>query len=157
MKCRIAIIISAVLIAASVSAKTVKTTRTNLKPKSESVKLSTVKSDLTVVDSVCTDSVEVRGFDKPLYSVKETFLVTNKLSRKIVSLKLTINYIDIADRVFNSRTVTVDCNIPSGATRQLTIKSFDTQKSYYYIRSRRPRAQSTPFQVAITVDSATLK
>ncbi|MBR5744402.1 MAG: hypothetical protein IKX94_03645, partial [Muribaculaceae bacterium] len=120
-------------------------------------KLSTVKSDLTVVDSVSTDSVEVRGFDKPLYSVKETFLVTNKLSRRISSITLTINYIDIADRVFNSRTVTVDCSIPSGTTRQLSIKSFDTQKSYYYIRSRRPRAQSTPFQVAITVDSVTLK
>jgi len=156
MKIRL-IIILATLIATSASAKTVKTTRTNLKPKSESVKLSTVKSDLTVIDSVSTDSVEVRGFDKPLYSVKETFLVTNKLSRRISSITLTINYIDIADRVFNSRTVTVDCGIPSGTTRQLSIKSFDTQKSYYYIRSRRPRAQSTPFQVAITVDSVTLK
>ena len=156
MKIRI-IIILATLIATSASAKTVKTTRTNLKPKSESVKLSTVKSDLTVVDSVSTDSVEVRGFDKPLYSVKETFLVTNKLSRRISSITLTINYIDTANRVFNSRTVTVDCSIPSGTTRQLSIKSFDTQKSYYYIRSRRPRAQSTPFQVAITVDSVTLK
>ena len=156
MKIRL-IIILATLIATSASAKTVKTTRTNLKPKSESVKLSTVKSDLTVIDSVSTDSVEVRGFDKPLYSVKETFLVTNKLSRRISSITLTINYIDIADRVFNSRTVTVDCSIPSGTTRQLSIKSFDTQKSYYYIRSRRPRAQSTPFQVAITVDSVALK
>lgn len=156
MKIRL-IIILATLIATSASAKTVKTTRTNLKPKSESVKLSTVKSDLTVIDSVSTDSVEVRGFDKPLYSVKETFLVTNKLSRRISSITLTINYIDIADRVFNSRTVTVDCSIPSGTTRQLSIKSFDTQKSYYYIRSRRPRAQSAPFQVAITVDSVALK
>ncbi len=155
MKIRTIALIIAAATVVGLTAKTVKTTQKNLTPTKEAASLSTVKPETLVIDSVSPDSVVVRGFDKPLYSVKESFLVTNKYSRRITSVKLAIDYIDIADRTFHSRTVSVDCQIPAGATRQLSIKSFDLQKSYYYIRSRRPRAQSTPFQVAITVVSVT--
>lgn len=139
-------------------AKNVKTTRNGIKPSTEAAKLSTTtKSDVVTLDYVHPDSIEIRGFDKPLYSIKETFLVTNHYSRRLTSMTITIDYVDIADRTFNSRTLTVACNIPPHSTRQLAIRSFDVQKSYYYIRSRRPRAQSTPFDIHITVDAVTVK
>ena len=141
----------------TIDAKTVKTTRNNLKPTTEATRLSTVKSDVDTLQWVHPDSIEIRGFDKPLYSIKETFLVTNHYSRRLTSITITIDYLDIADRTFNSRTLTINCNIPPHATRQLSIRSFDDQKSYYYIRSRRPRSQSTPFDIHITVTSATVK
>lgn len=139
---RYSIIIIA-LIAIGFNCMAQRATRKNLKVKPT--------ADTTIVCDTLTcpntDIVVISGYDKPLYSTKETFFVTNNGKNTIVGINITFNYFDNQNRQLHQATNTVKCNIPPGETRHLSISSWDKQKAFYYYRSPQPRRQATPYKV----------
>jgi len=111
-------------------------------------------SDMIVegVDSL----VAFSGYDKPLNSNYETFFASNNNDRRLLKLWVTLNYMTTDGRQFHARSEEIRTNIPSGESRQLTLRSFDRQHSFYYHRSRKPRSNDgiAPFKVTIAIDSA---
>ncbi|MCM1348317.1 MAG: hypothetical protein NC338_02810 [Firmicutes bacterium] len=105
----------------------------------------------TLRDETCR-KVRLAGFDKPLRSNHETLFATNNTTRHISAMVIDCEYTDMQDRQLHRRTLTVECDIPPGQTRQLRFKSWDTQQSFHYFRSSKPKkATSTPFRVSCTV------
>lgn len=97
------------------------------------------------------DAVEMSRFDKPVESRYETFFVTNRAATTLTAVTLRIDYYTSGGEKMHSRTVTAECNIPPGETRQLSVPSFDRQQTYRYQGSRiPPRRPSTPFTVRLT-------
>ena len=103
-------------------------------------------------------TITVSGYDKPLRSYRETLLLTNGTEREVLSIALTIIYIDMQGRQLHQRTDTLTAKIPSGETRMVRMSSWDTQHSYYYHRGQRPRtANVTPYDISCRVEFITLK
>ncbi len=106
-------------------------------------------------DSACqaiVNLVSFSGYDKSLSANKETFLVVNDSPAALSGLRLTIGYFDLSGRQLHQREVVIERDLPSGSTRMVDIPSFDTQKSYYYYKSKVPRKSATPYKVTIRVD-----
>lgn len=106
-------------------------------------------------DSACqaiVNLVSFSGYDKSLSANKETFLVKNDSPAELSGLRLTIGYFDLSGRQLHQREVVIERDVPSGSTRMVDIPSFDTQKSYYYYKSKVPRKSATPYKVTIRVD-----
>lgn len=100
--------------------------------------------------------VILSGFDKPLTSVYETLFATNRLDRGIDCIYLSLEYFDSSGRLLHGRKCRVTTEIPVGETRQLSLRSWDRQGSFYYHRSRRPRTSAAAFSVSCRVDSVAL-
>ncbi|MDE6756408.1 MAG: hypothetical protein K2J66_04615 [Muribaculaceae bacterium] len=94
------------------------------------------------------------GYDKPLRSRQETVFVANHTLHDITGLTFTTRYIDTKGRTFHQVSRRVRADIPSGATRKIDYRSWDTQQSFYYVGSRRTRASGTPYDVRLSVDTA---
>ena len=105
---------------------------------------------------IIPDSSEVLlyGYDKPLRSRQETVFVANHTLHDITGLTFTTRYIDTKGRTFHQVSRRVRADIPSGATRKIDYRSWDTQQSFYYVGSRRTRASGTPYDVRLSVDTA---
>lgn len=132
------------------------TTRHGLKPKSDAVEAAATASALIdTVANPAAHTVDINGYDKPLRSRRETFFVTNNGDRPTSSLAVTITYYDSSRRQLHSRHASLPLVIPVGETRQASLKSWDEQLSFYYLRSAVPsRAeQATPYDVKISVDT----
>jgi len=119
-----------VLAVTSVAAPDTRTTRKKLVKSEQEV---TVVADSTTVSP---DSITIADYDKPLRSNYETFFVTNRHSRTIVRITIDIDYIDMNGSQLHSRSVTVECEIPPGATRQLHTRAWDRQKAFYHHTTR---------------------
>lgn len=133
-----------------------RTTRKSLKPSAEVEVSDSGKPSGTPVISPSVHDVSVKGYDKPLRSRRETFFVTNNYpSQTIRSLVFTATYLDTSGRMLHRRSEKVDCEIPPAQTRQIGVKSWDTQQNFYFVRSTvSSRAeQATPYDVTITVDT----
>lgn len=96
------------------------------------------------------------GFDKTVTGNKESFFVSNSLDREIIGMEIDITYTDMKGRQLHKRTVHLDSKLPTGETRRYDISSWDTQKSFYFHRSVKPRRQATPFDVKLELISVTL-
>ncbi len=95
-------------------------------------------------------AVRIAGYDKNRESTRESLFLSNTGTTAIRSITFVINYLDMEGRQLHKRRVTVPCLVPSGETRRLEFKSWDTQNSFYYHRSRVPkRTQATPYDVTI--------
>ena len=132
------------------------TTRHGLKPKNDAVEAAASASALIdTVANPAAHTVDINGYDKPLRSRRETFFVTNNGGRPTSSLAVTITYYDSSRRQLHSRHASLPLVIPVGETRQASLKSWDEQLSFYYLRSAVPsRAeQATPYDVKISVDT----
>ncbi len=125
-----------------------RTTRKNLKLKEIADTTVVCDTIITATDSL----VAIKGYDKPLNSTKETFFATNKGKSAIVGINITFNYFDNQNRQLHQVTKTINCSIPPGETRQLSISSWDKQKAFYYYRSPQPRRQATPYNVTHSID-----
>lgn len=101
--------------------------------------------------------VKLSGYDKPLNTSVESILATNLSSDTIKSISLRIGYFDTSSRELHQRTVDVQCDIPPGGTRLLSYPTWDKQKSFYYIRSKKPkRGIATPYEVSCSVNYITI-
>lgn len=142
-----------VLAVTSVAAPDTRTTRKKLVKSEQEV---TVVPDSTTVSP---DSITIADYDKPLRSNYETFFVTNRHSRTIVRITVDIDYIDMNGSQLHSRSVTVECDIPPGATRQLQTRAWDRQKAFYHHTTRsKPRSpHARPYKVVVTPVSLLLE
>ena len=104
------------------------------------------------------DSITIADYDKPLRSNYETIFVTNRHQRKLVQITINIDYIDMNGSQLHSRSVTVECDIPPGTTRQLQMRAWDRQKAFYHHTTRsKPRSpHARPYKVVVTPVSALL-
>lgn len=90
------------------------------------------------------------GYDKEPNSNNESFILINKSERPIIGYKVRIDYMDMKGRMLHSRTIEEACLVPPGETRRFDIKSWDTQRTYYYYLGNAPKRVATPFQVKFT-------
>ncbi len=96
-------------------------------------------------------AVSLAGYDKPLRSRNETLFVTNHTTDTITAITIRINYMDMRKRQLHSAERTVRTTIPPKSTRQISMRSWDRQQSFYYIRSAKPRSGvATPYDVSCT-------
>lgn len=142
-----------VLAVTSVAAPDTRTTRK---------KLVKAEQDVTAVTESTTlspDSITIADYDKPLRSNYETIFVTNRHQRKLVQITINIDYIDMNGSQLHSRSVTVECEIPPGATRQLHTRAWDRQKAFYHHTTRsKPRSpHARPYKVVVTPVSLLLE
>ncbi len=125
-----------------------RTTRKHLKVK-DNHSITLVGDTITNIN----DSIlKISGYDKPLNSYKESFFATNNSNDTIIHIQLTFNYFDSQKRQLHSATKNINCTIPPGETRQLSISSWDKQKAFFYYRSPQPRRQATPYSVTHSID-----
>lgn len=142
-----------VLAVTSVAAPDTRTTRK---------KLVKAEQDVTAVTESTTlspDSITIADYDKPLRSNYETIFVTNRYQRKLIQITINIDYIDMNGSQLHSRSVTVECEIPPGATRQLHTRAWDRQKAFYHHTTRsKPRSpHARPYKVVVTPVSLLLE
>jgi hypothetical protein len=109
----------------------------------------------TIVGDSTTRYVKCSGFEKTLRSRHESFFATNSQADTITALSLTITYLDTSGRMLHRVNRHIDCDIPGGETRQLTIPTWDSQQAFYYRLSTAPKltTHATPFDVKIEVDT----
>ncbi|MDE6801235.1 MAG: hypothetical protein K2J06_00525 [Muribaculaceae bacterium] len=101
--------------------------------------------------------IALAGYDKPLTASRETLHVTNlSADRTIESVTLEITYLDRHNRQLHKRQATLKLRLAPGETTLAGFPTWDTQRSFYYILSVKPRRQATPYSVAITPISATI-
>lgn len=102
--------------------------------------------------------VRLSGYDKPLRASSETLFVTNRLADEILQLSIKLVYTDMSGRQLHERDAEVRVAIPAGATRRVKLKSWDTQKSFYYYLGQKPKVDAvTPYKVKCTVNSCVVK
>lgn len=95
------------------------------------------------------------GYDKPASSANESFFITNNSTVQVSQITVEICYMDIEGREFHRRKAIADVDLPAGSTRNVTIPSWDKQKSYHYYHSvRSPKRITNPYRVAIALLSA---
>lgn len=136
-----------------VNAFSQRTTRGRLQLKDGYKQENVVTHDTIVPD---TGLLKVSGYDKPLYSRRETFFVTNQYGRDVSSLKIELNYYDESGRQLHAVTRWVKCSVPAHSTRQVYLSSWDKQHSFYYYRSAKPRRQATPYKVTHRILAVTM-
>lgn len=112
-------------------------------------------------DSTCNfdeikEKIRFYGFDKTVTSPKESFFISNRLDKQATAFEIEITYFDMQHRQLHQRLVQVECEIPPGETRRVDVKSWDTQKAFYFHQSAAPRRQATPFDVRLSLKSLTL-
>ena len=99
------------------------------------------------------EEIQVSGYDKPLRTNRETFLVTNSTARHIAGISITITYMDMQGRQLHARTDTLTADIPEGETRMIHLSTWDPQHSYYYHRGQQPRtANVTPYDILARIN-----
>ncbi|MDE6467479.1 MAG: FxLYD domain-containing protein [Muribaculaceae bacterium] len=143
------------LAAMGVAVQAQRTTRGGLVPRQPS---QTVSSQSVATDTIAAPephTVDINGYDKPLRSRREVFFATNNSSRGIEALAFTINYYDTKNRQLHKASHNVNVDIPAGETRQVSVRSWDSQCNFYYIHSAVPQRveKATAYRVTIAVDT----
>lgn len=156
-------IIAAALCFGNAEARKIRTRHKIEKKKTVSAESSDPATNSGVTITVTPDSValwgeaerKVRfyGFDKTVASNMESFFITNGLDTPIDAVGFDIVYLDMKGRQLHRRHVDLKCNVAPGETMRHDIKSWDTQKSFYFHQSAKPRRQATPFDVRIELKS----
>lgn len=94
--------------------------------------------------------IRFSGYDKKASADKETFFVTNTTDRTLRGFSLYIIYTTVSGRQLHRRYENVECVAAPGETVKIDIRSWDSQKSFYYEKSDAPRGsrRATPYTVA---------
>lgn len=93
------------------------------------------------------DQVVFTGFDKKQNNSKESFFIINNTDRRLTGVALYIDYRTPDGRQLNRQYLKLSCDIPAGETRKVDIKSWDTQRSFYYYKSKPSKNGGNPFDV----------
>ncbi|MDE6342806.1 MAG: hypothetical protein K2K93_10850, partial [Muribaculaceae bacterium] len=94
-------------------------------------------------------AIRFYGFDKTATSGVESFFIINGLDSTLMKIGVDILYLDMKGRELHRRECLIDCTVPARETRRVDVKTWDTQRSFYYHKSARPKRQATPFDVKI--------
>lgn len=103
-----------------------------------------------------SEKIRFYGFDKNAGSGIESFFISNSSDSTLKAIGIDILYFDMKGRQLHRRRLDIKCDVAPGETMRHDIKSWDTQKSFYYHRSAKPRRQSTPFDVKIELKKVCL-
>ena len=122
----------------------------------EPPRIISMESDSIAFCDSIRPAIRFYGFDKTVTSNVESFFISNGLDTPARGLELRITYTDMKGRQLHKRSVKLDCGIPAGETMRTDIKTWDTQKSFYYHKSVKPKRQATPFDVKVELLSVTL-
>lgn len=93
------------------------------------------------------DQVVFTGFDKAQSNSKESFFIINNTDRELTAVSLYIDYRTPDGRQLTRRFIRLSCAIPPGETRSVAIPTWDTQRSFYYHKSRKSGKGGNPFDV----------
>lgn len=93
------------------------------------------------------DSIVFSGYNKSLNDSYETFYVTNNTPFDISRLIIRFSYTNIKGEVLHEEEYDIQCLIPAGTTRQLSVRTWDKQHNHYYYKSRKPRRSAVPYHV----------
>lgn len=127
------------------------TTRPKLK-RIEAVDTTTLRD--TLADAQL-DSVVISGYDKPLRSMRESLFVRNATDRRLTSVTMSIDYLDMHGRQLHHTDITLPVDIPAGETRQVSFTSWDRQMTFVYYRSERSRnSRAVAYRIAASVTAA---
>ncbi len=99
----------------------------------------------------------ISRYAKPAGSLKETFQLKNGTARELKRVILRIDYFRPDSSQIHSRQATVDCDIPAGEERQITLRSWDPQKNYFFLHGTKPRKKASPYWVIITPEALFFK
>ena len=98
------------------------------------------------------DKITLSGYRKTLTDAYESFFVNNQTPFHMSNITVTFYYTNAeTGQVFKECTYEVPCDIPSGQMRQLSVRSFDRQHSFYYSGGRAPRRPATPYTIAYSL------
>lgn len=148
------ILLAAIAIAICGTAQ--RTTRSGLRPKAhaaESAAAVTLVYDTIV--SPGSDIIDVKGYDKPLRSRRETFFATNNGSVPVRRMAFTISYYDIDRHLLHRASHNVEADIPAGEQRMVGVRSWDVQQAFYYTRTTvdHKSSKASPYDVEIHIDT----
>lgn len=106
----------------------------------------------SVADTLAySDKIILSGYSKTVSDRDETFYVTNKTPFRISRLVVEMVYTNMEGKMLHQQDYDIVCDIPSGETRQVAVRSFDTRHSHYYYKSRKPRRSAIPYCVAFSI------
>lgn len=161
----IAAVMAASLMSFSAEARKIKTKHSVPKISAKQLEAERSAEETTAV-SILSDSVafcdriapaiRFYGFDKTVGSAIESFFISNGLDTPICGMEIEITYTDMKGRQLHKRSVAVNCDLPPGETKRVDIRSWDTQKSFYFHKSVKPKRQATPFDTSIRLLSVTI-
>lgn len=97
------------------------------------------------------DLISIARYNKTIKDKDETFYVTNNTDFRLSRLILQFSYYTLKDEMLTEKEYVLECDIPSKATRQLAVKSFDVHHNHYYHKSRRPKRDAIPYKVVYTL------
>ncbi len=133
-----------------------KQTEKSIKAESQDSIISISSDSVIFVDKI-RPAIRFYGFDKTVTSTMESFFIVNDLKENIKGMEIQITYFDMQGRQLHKRTISLECDIPAGETKRTDTKSWDTQKSFYFHQSVKPKRQATPFTVKLDLLSLTLR
>lgn len=87
------------------------------------------------------------GFDKNQNNAKESFFIINNTDRTLTGVAFYIDYRTLDGRQLTKRFIKLDCDIPAGETRKADIRSWDTQRSFYYHKSVPSKRRGNAFDI----------
>lgn len=116
-----------------------------------------IETDSLAFHSRIVPAIRFYGFDKTVTSNQESFFVSNGLDSLLTGMDVMITYTDMKGRQLHKRSVKLECDIPPHETKRIDVKSWDTQRSFYYHKSVKPKRQATPFEVSIELLSVSIK
>ncbi len=98
-----------------------------------------------------SDSIAIYGYDKKITDKNEYFYVANHTPFRLSKLVVRFSYTNTDGVLLHEETYDIPCDIPSGATRMLSVESWDRRHAHYYYKSRKPRRSAIPYSVSYTL------
>lgn len=149
----LAVIAAAAILLPETGARKVRQRLPAGKPAAEKVEMTKGSQAISTDCKECGDGytladVVFSGYDKKASADKESFFVSNKSDRTLTGISLYMVYLTTDSMQLHKRWVSVRCHIPAGETAKVDVKTWDTQKSFYYYLSDAPRrSRATPYMV----------
>ena len=105
-----------------------------------------------LVDTLLTPHIPFTPMAVSMHGYSKSFILRNETHNYHISrVVLKIQYTTEDGTLIHSREECLECNLQPGSTQIVTIKSFDSNKSYYYYTMPPKRASGTPYRVQYDV------
>lgn len=101
-------------------------------------------------------AIKFSGYDKKVSATRESFHISNNSCDTIKHITVKIDYLSVDGRQLHSRKADIETELPPGETRKADIRSWDTQKTFYYYRSQKPRSAATPYKVRFRLEEVSI-
>lgn len=96
------------------------------------------------------EGVVFSGFDKKRNNSRESFFIINGSDKPLAGVLLAFEYRTPDGRMLHRRYALISITIPPRETKKVDLQSWDTQRSFYYVKSESESSRGNPFDVTIT-------